>query len=119
MKDSKRETKPEETNNPKQDTGKTTTSTNCAKTKEKVLLQTATATAVNEDGSKSTNMRILFDTGSQRSYITDNLKSRLGLKTTRIETIHLNTFGEKGYRKQRCNVAALRLKTKKNELLEV
>ena len=97
MKDSKRETKPEETNNPKQDTGKTTTSTNCAKTKEKVLLQTATATAVNEDGSKSTNMRILFDTGSQRSYITDNLKSRLGLKTTRIETIHLNTFGEKGY----------------------
>ena len=58
-KDSKRETKPEETSNPKQDSEKTTTSTNCAKTKENVLLQTATATAVNEDGSK-VNKRAYF-----------------------------------------------------------
>lgn len=120
---SKRETNAEESNKQKRDNEeKPATRTTCAKTKENVLLQTATATALNEDGSKSTTVRIyciLFDTGSQRSYITDNLKTRLGFKTTKTETLQLNTFGEKGYRKQRCNVAAVRLKTNARELLEI
>ena len=117
---SKRETNAEESNKQERDNEeKPATRTTCAKTKENVLLQTATATALNEDGSKSTTVRILFDTGSQRSYITDNLKTRLGLKTTKTKTLQLNTFGEKGYRKQRCNVAAVRLKTNARELLEI
>ena len=117
---SKRETNDEESNKQERDIEeKPATRTTCAKTKENVLLQTATATALNEDGSKSTTVRILFDTGSQRSYITDNLKTRLGLKPTKTETLQLNTFGEKGYRKQRCDVAAVRLKTNARELLEI
>ena len=46
-----------------------------------VLLQTASASARNEDSTKSTRVKILFDNGSQRSYVTDNLKARLGLKS--------------------------------------
>ena len=59
-----------------------------------VLLQTASAIARNEDGTKSTRVKILFENGSQRSYVTNNLKSRLGLNSTKREMLHLNTFGE-------------------------
>ena len=58
---------------------------------------------VMEDSSKSTRVKILFDNGSQRSYVTDNLKS------TKKEMRHLNTFGEKTFRKQRCDVLTLYL----------
>ena len=74
-----------------------------------VLLQTTTAIATNEDGSKSTRVKILFNCRRQHSYVTDSLKSRLSLKLTRSETLHLNTFGEKNFRKQKmrcCNFAA-------------
>ncbi len=40
--------------------------------KESVLLQTATAVSTNKDQSKSMNVRILLDGGSQRSYIADD-----------------------------------------------
>ena len=117
----KRETKADETNIREQEHEaiKTTTSTTNVKTKGTVLLQTATATAVNDDGSRSTNVRILFDMGSQRSYMMNSLKTRLGLKPVKTETLHLNTFGEKGYRNQRCDVVALNLKTKTNDLIGI
>ena len=60
-----------------------------------VLVQTASGIARNEDGTKPTRVKILFDNGSQRSYVTDNLKSRLGLNSTKREMLHLNTFGGK------------------------
>jgi hypothetical protein len=63
-----------------------------------VMLQTATATATNEDATRSTKVKILFDSGSQRSYISDKLKSRLNLQPETTETLHLNTFGERNYR---------------------
>ena len=72
-----------------------------------VLLQTASAIARNEDSTKPTRVKILFDNGSQRSYVTDNLKSRLGLKSTKKEMLHLNTFGAKTFRKQKCDVLTL------------
>ena len=58
------------------------------------------------DSAKSTRVKFLFDNGSQRSYVTDNLKSRLGLKYTK-KMLHLNTFGEKTFRKQKCDVPTL------------
>ena len=58
---------------------KITTTTVGSKAKGTVLLQTAKAMAFNEDNSKSTQVRILFDNGSQRSYVTSDLKSRLNL----------------------------------------
>ena len=92
-----------------------TTTTASSATKGTVLLQTASVIARNEDGSKSIRVKILFDSGSQRSYVTDSLKSRLGLRSKETETLHLNTFGEKKFRKQKCDVVTLSLDDLDNE----
>ena len=82
-------------------------------------MQTATAEATNEDKSKSTTVRILFDSGSQRSYITDSVRRKLGLKSANIETLHLNTFGDGTYRKQRCEVVTLPIRTSDSEYVAI
>ena len=82
-------------------------------------MQTATAEATNEDKSKSTTVRILFDSGSQRSYITDSVRRKLGLKSANIETLHLNTFGDGTYRKQRCEVVTLPIRTVDSEYVAI
>ena len=87
----------------------TTTSEN-ANAKHRVLLQTATAIATNEEGTKSTTIRVLFDNGSQRSYITDSLRSRLQLKSLNTEQLNLNTFGESKFKKQSCDIVNLQLR---------
>ena len=86
------------------------TTTTCAKTNSGVILQTATASAISEDGSKTTCVRILFDNGSQRSYVSENLKYKLGLKSKGTETLNLNTFGEQKFQKQRCELLKLKLR---------
>ncbi|PFX29435.1 Exonuclease [Stylophora pistillata] len=75
--------------------------------------------ATNEDRSKSIPVRILFDNGSQRSYVTDHIKAKLGLTATSNETLHLNTFGENAYRKQKCQVVTLPLRSNKDEYVEI
>lgn len=83
------------------------TTTNTVRNKGTVLLQTAKATAFNEDNLKSSLLRILFDSGSQRSYITSNLKSRLNLNPIKAETLYLNIFGGSTFQKQSCEVFKL------------
>jgi len=46
---------------------------------------------------------------SQRSYITNDLKTKLGLKPVRVEMIHLNTFGTDSYEKKRCDLVEVML----------
>ena len=60
-------------------------------------------------------VRILFDGGSQRSYITGNVSRKLGLKSANTETLHLNTFGKFTHRKQRCEVVSLPIWTNDDE----
>lgn len=69
-----------------------------------VLLQTARALAANESTGRSANVHILFDTGSQRSYVTDSLTNRLKLKPLGKERLHLNTFGDHSFRTKTCDV---------------
>ena len=95
------------------------TTTASSGSKGTVLLQTASAIARNEDSTKSTRVKILFDNGSERSYVTDNLKSRLGLKSTIKEMLHLNTFGEKTFRKQKWDVLTLFLQDANEETSRV
>ena len=87
----------------------TTTSEN-ANAKHRVLLQTAKAVATNEDGTRSTVVRLLFDNGSQRSYLTENLRAKLHLKSLQTERLNLNTFGESKYKKQNCDVVNLQIR---------
>lgn len=93
-----------------------TTTTVSNKAKGTVLLQTAKAVAVNDVNSKTARVRILLDTGSQRTYVTNRLKSRLNLSPVKSETLHLNTFGDERYTKQQCDVVSLRLQGSQGEI---
>ena len=62
----------------------------------KVLLQTATF-AFGEDRGKKIPVSILFDGGSQRSFVSKELQGRLGLKPEKIEKLNLNTFCSEMY----------------------
>ena len=49
----------------------------------------------------------MFDSGSQRSYVTNILKIRLKLNTIKIEWLNLNTFGEGRFKTQNCDIVRL------------
>ena len=66
-----------------------------------IILQTARATVLNPDGNHSTETRLLFDSWSQRTYCTDDLKKKLNLKKVRTELILLKRFvSDKGVLKE-------------------
>ena len=60
-----------------------------------VLLQTARADVYSPDGSKHRNLRILFDSGSQQSYISPKARKVLQLKTVKERTVSIKSFGNK------------------------
>ena len=64
-------------------------------------------------GSKSAPVRILFDTGSQRSYIRKSLQHRLGSNPIGK---HLNTFGENKSKRENCDVFKINLANKSGGL---
>ena len=68
------------------------TTTSTARSKVQVLLQTARTYAYVEN-STLLLVHVLLDSGSQRSYITNHFKRKLGLIPIETETVNLNTFG--------------------------
>ena len=58
----------------------------------RIILQTAKATVLNPDEHHSTETRLLFDSCSQRTYCTEDLKRKLNLKKVRTEAILLKRF---------------------------
>ena len=52
----------------------------------RIPLQTATTEAFSQGGKDSIPVRVLLDSGSQRSYITSHLKERLKLNPLRKES---------------------------------
>jgi len=84
--------------------------TNSIKEKKTILLQTARAVASDLDGSKELNIPILFDSGSQRSYITEAIKIKLGLRSIKKEKLHLYTFGNNKYQTQMCDTVKVLIK---------
>ena len=60
--------------------------------KSAILLQTARADILPVDGSEEVSTRILFDSGSQRSYISEKVRSRLKLQTIRTEKVVINSL---------------------------
>lgn len=98
----------------KQDAEATTITTATSKGKTNVLLQTARAHVFGEDKAKKIAVNILFDGGSQKSYITESLKKRLALKSEKTETINLNTFGSEKSKKQSCESIQINLEVGEN-----
>ena len=91
-------------------TGKETT-VNLAKTKTCVLLQTARTYAYT-NLEELIPVRILMDNGSQRSYISNQLKSKLKLNPLKRERLTLNTFGNEQFNKRECDLVQVRLQTR-------
>ena len=54
-------------------------------------------------------MRVLFDCGSQRSYVTGGLCSKLDLPPVCSERLHLNTFGDAQHKTKNCKLFKLYL----------
>ena len=90
---------------------------NTVKSRQLVLLQTARAEATNGSETSIENVRILFDNGSQCSYITDSLKTRLGLSPIRKEKLNLNTFSDSKFKTQNCDVVRVYLRKPGSENL--
>ena len=89
------------------------------KSNPKILLQTARAHVSTADGSKSVPVRVLMDGGSQRSYITNSLKTRLGLTSLRKENLNLNTFGEEQYKQRQCDLVKVNIQGQDGTDIEI
>ena len=92
------------------------TTTASSKGQSKVLLQTVATLAHADHQSDPVPVRILLDSGSQRSYCTNTLKEKLGLVPTKTETLSLNTFGDERFTKQRCDLVKLTLQGKNKDI---
>ena len=76
-----------------------------------ILLQTGTAEVGDVDGNSFLFSKILFDSGSQMSYVTEGLARRLGLKVIRKENIVIKTFGRNDESKlRRLNVVRFKVR---------
>ena len=58
-----------------------------------ILLQTAYAKLSSFNSNKTNDVRIIFDTGSQKTYVTNDVKKYLNLPTLRTGQIFVKTFG--------------------------
>ena len=91
------------------------TTTSTARSKVQVLLQTARTYVYVQNSTKLLPVRVLLDSGGQRSYITNHLKRKLGLIPIKAETLNLSTFGNEKFSKRDCDLIKLRLQGKRGE----
>ena len=82
----------------------TESTTVTAKERGNVLLQTATGYVYNgSNKDQCFKVQMLFDLGSQRSYVTEELMKKLNLGIECNEMLNLNTFGSSKFAKVKCN----------------
>ena len=83
---------------PPDNSGQEITVNNVSRSKSCVLLQTACTYAYTAK-EELVPVCVLMDNGSQRSYVSQQLKSWLGSKALRREQLTLNTFGNEHFSK--------------------
>ncbi|XP_068723841.1 uncharacterized protein [Montipora capricornis] len=77
-----------------------------------VLLQTATAEVVRPDNDSSPlNVRLVFDSCSQRSYVTQAVKEKLQLPVVGRDSLLIKAFGESDARLRTCEIVQVGIKT--------
>ena len=74
-----------------------------------VLMQTATVTVQNTEDNFSIPVRLILDTDSQRSYITENLAKGLQLKLKQTKKLSVVTFGSNRPKNINCKRGCLNL----------
>jgi len=96
--------------NPPATNSPTTTSMYCDSHKVPVLLQTARAHIFKASNpTEVKEVKIILDSGSQRSYITTQLRNLLLLNPHHTETMIIKTFGSSEGSKQLCEVVSIRM----------
>ena len=94
--------------------------TNVVEDRKMVLPQTVQAIAGNESIQRETRVRVLFDSGSQRSYVTEDLCHSLGLTPVRAEKLRLNTSGDTRFKPRQCKLYKLYLRnSQSSEKIEI
>lgn len=86
---------------------------------EVVLMQTATCQINNPANSKSDIIRLILDSGSQRTYITEKLAEQLQLTRENEEEIKLVTFGCENPKTIKTTRTKLSLKLKNGQYFEI
>ena len=85
-----------------------------------VLLQTARAQVFkSSDPGETKEIRLIFDNGSQRLYITNKLVDLLSLNHHHTETMIIKMFGSSEGSKQACKVVSIGLNLKDGGTLEL
>ena len=74
-----------------------------------VLMQTATVTVKNRKHNSSASVRLVLDSGSQRSYITEKLAKVLKLTLYQTEKLSVVTFGSSRPKSIDCKEGSLSL----------
>ena len=76
-----------------------------------VFLQTAQVmvSRLGAQGTQSLNIRAIFDTGAQRSYVSQRVVNALKLETIETEKLRIATFGDKRQELQAVNLVELAL----------
>ena len=82
-------------------------------------MMTASAFVYGEDKSQRTKTTILFDSGSQRSYVSEKLARQLTLDAKAKETVNLNTFGSTKYSKLTLNSVIVNVEVENSEFIPV
>ncbi|XP_044180058.1 uncharacterized protein LOC114970531 [Acropora millepora] len=111
--------KPAETAHVVTETISTVTENTLLASDEQVLMQTATVEVENLEKSGKQTIRLLLDTGSQRSYITEQLADKLQLPIKGSETLTVYTFNTSKPRQLQTPVTELRLLTKDGSSLHL
>ena len=81
------------------------------------MLQTAYSKVFNNEPSFSSTAHIMFDSRSQKSYITADLEKKLHLKTIRNEKIIIKTFGSTEGKVSIVDAVNLKIKCRNNEFV--
>ena len=79
---------------------------------ERVLLQTATVPVQRVDGSEKIFAKVLLDSASHRTFITDRLAKQLRLNSERKEVLSISTFAARGPQEVSTYVVHFNLLTK-------
>lgn len=86
---------------------------------EMVLMQTASTEVKNTSNGKSEQIRILLDSGSQRTYISESLAKKLGTKREKEQELRLVTFGSEKQKVIKTCTTLIHVKLNKGEYLEI
>ena len=78
------------------------------------MLQTADIVLGNPSNKKQVKTKVLFDQGSQRSYVTKRIKNVLGLTVIAEETISISTCVNKSCENSKLETVSINLKGTSN-----